>query len=56
MLAHGVRFVETPREEPYGTVAVFFDLYENKWDLLQLREGNFYKEPDNQLPVGVAFV
>ena len=54
MLAHGVRFVETPREEPYGTVAVFFDLYENKWDLLQLREGNFYKEPDNQLFVGVA--
>ena len=40
MLAHGVRFVETPREEPYGTVAVFFDLYENKWDLLQLRERN----------------
>ena len=41
MLAHGVRFAETPREEPYGTVAVFFDLYENKWDLLQLRESNF---------------
>ena len=33
--SRGVRFVETPREEPYGTVAVFQDLYGNKWDLLQ---------------------
>jgi catechol 2,3-dioxygenase-like lactoylglutathione lyase family enzyme len=31
----GVRFVEEPRREPYGTVAVFLDLYENRWDLLQ---------------------
>jgi catechol 2,3-dioxygenase-like lactoylglutathione lyase family enzyme len=35
----GVRFLETPRYEPYGTVAVFEDLYGNRWDLLQ------YKEP-----------
>jgi catechol 2,3-dioxygenase-like lactoylglutathione lyase family enzyme len=34
----GVRFLETPREEPYGTVAVFQDLYENKWDLLEPKE------------------
>ena len=34
-LAAGVRFVEAPREEPYGTVAVFEDLYGTKWDLLQ---------------------
>lgn len=40
MLARGVRFAETPREEPYGTVAVFLDLYGNRWDLLQLRAGN----------------
>ena len=33
--SRGVRFLETPREEPYGTVAVFQDLYGNKWDLLQ---------------------
>ena len=33
----GVEFVETPREEAYGTVVVFRDLYGNKWDLLQLR-------------------
>jgi catechol 2,3-dioxygenase-like lactoylglutathione lyase family enzyme len=37
MKAHHVRFKELPREEPYGTVAVFEDLYGNKWDLLQLR-------------------
>ena len=34
----GVRFRETPRREDYGTVAVFEDLYGNRWDLLQLRE------------------
>jgi catechol 2,3-dioxygenase-like lactoylglutathione lyase family enzyme len=33
-LAAGVRFLETPRHEPYGTVAVFEDLYGNKWDLI----------------------
>jgi len=33
--SRGVRFLETPREESYGTVAVFEDLYGNKWDLLQ---------------------
>ena len=35
--SRGVRFVREPREEAYGTVAVFEDLYGNKWDLLQLR-------------------
>ena len=35
MQAHGVRFTEPPREEPYGTVVVFLDLYGNKWDLIQ---------------------
>lgn len=35
MLAHGVRFAEEPREEPYGRVAVFLDLYGNRWDLLE---------------------
>lgn len=34
--ARGVEFLEEPREESYGTVAVFRDLYGNKWDLLQL--------------------
>ncbi len=36
MKDRGVKFRETPREEAYGTVAVFEDLYGNKWDLLQL--------------------
>jgi catechol 2,3-dioxygenase-like lactoylglutathione lyase family enzyme len=35
MTAGGVRFIEMPRREPYGTVAVFEDLYGNRWDLLQ---------------------
>jgi lactoylglutathione lyase len=34
MRARGVRFNEEPRTEAYGTVAVFEDLYGNKWDLL----------------------
>ncbi len=33
--ARGVRFSEEPRHEAYGTVAVFEDLYGNRWDLLQ---------------------
>ena len=37
MTSRGVKFSETPRAEPYGTVAVFEDLYGNKWDLLQLK-------------------
>ncbi len=35
--AGGVRFLEAPRHESYGTVAVFEDLYGNRWDLLQLK-------------------
>ncbi|HJU72830.1 MAG TPA: VOC family protein [Gemmatimonadaceae bacterium] len=35
MRARGVQFIEEPRTEPYGTVAVFADLYGNKWDLVQ---------------------
>ncbi|MFF3638274.1 VOC family protein [Streptomyces sp. NPDC101171] len=35
MAAAGVTFLEEPRHEPYGTVAVFQDLYGNRWDLLQ---------------------
>lgn len=35
MTAFGVRFLETPRREPYGWVAVFEDLYGNRWDLLE---------------------
>jgi catechol 2,3-dioxygenase-like lactoylglutathione lyase family enzyme len=35
--ANGVRFLEAPREESYGTVVVFQDLYGNHWDLIQPR-------------------
>ena len=35
MQSEGVRFVEAPRDEPYGKVVVFLDLYGNKWDLIQ---------------------
>ncbi|NHF64595.1 VOC family protein [Xanthomonas hortorum] len=38
MQAFGVEFLETPREEPYGTVAVFRDLYGTKWDLLEPKQ------------------
>lgn len=37
MLERGVRFLEKPRVETYGTVAVFEDLYGNRWDLLELK-------------------
>ena len=35
MTARGVRFAETPRDEPYGKVVVFIDRYGNRWDLIQ---------------------
>ena len=35
MSARGVIFLEEPRHEAYGSVAVFADLYGNKWDLIQ---------------------
>lgn len=35
MLEKGVEFVREPKEEIYGTVAVFTDLYGNQWDLLE---------------------
>jgi catechol 2,3-dioxygenase-like lactoylglutathione lyase family enzyme len=35
--SRGVRFRKVPREEPYGIVAVFDDLYGNRWDLIELR-------------------
>jgi catechol 2,3-dioxygenase-like lactoylglutathione lyase family enzyme len=35
MIAAGVEFLEAPRREPYGTVAVFQDLYGNRFDLIQ---------------------
>lgn len=37
MTARNVKFIREPKEEPHGTVAVFEDLYGNRWDLLRLR-------------------
>ena len=37
LLAKGVTFVRPPKSEPYGTVAVFEDLYGNRWDLFERR-------------------
>ncbi|MHC1770287.1 MAG: VOC family protein [Flexilinea sp.] len=34
MLANGIKFVRAPKIAPYGTVAVFEDLYGNLWDLV----------------------
>ena len=37
MLANGITFVREPKVAPYGTVAVFRDLYGNLWDLVELK-------------------
>jgi catechol 2,3-dioxygenase-like lactoylglutathione lyase family enzyme len=37
MVSLGITFVREPKSEPYGTVAVFKDLYGNLWDLLELK-------------------
>ena len=38
LLSRGVKFIRPPSEEPYGIVAVFEDLYGNKFDLIQSRK------------------
>lgn len=40
MIKKGVKFVREPKEEKYGTVAVFEDLYGNRWDLLQPKQAD----------------
>ena len=39
LLTRGVSFLETPRREPYGLVAVFIDPWGGKWDLIQPASG-----------------
>lgn len=41
MKTQGVEFTEEPREEAYGTVVVFKDLYGTKWDLLELKDASW---------------
>ncbi len=38
MLKHGIHFVRSPKEEEYGTVAVFEDFYRNLWDFLETNQ------------------
>jgi len=39
MVSAGISFARAPKDEPYGTVAVFEDLYGNLWDLIQPIDG-----------------
>lgn len=43
-LDNGVVFVEAPRSEPYGTVAVFRDPFGNLWDLIEPNDGSDAKQ------------
>ena len=43
MVSLGINFVREPKEEPYGTVAVFEDLYGNLWDLIQFSQQKLEK-------------
>lgn len=40
MTEKGIEFVREPKEQSYGTVAVFKDLYGNLWDLVQFKENH----------------
>lgn len=40
MIEKGIEFVREPKEQSYGTVAVFKDLYGNLWDLVQFKENH----------------
>jgi catechol 2,3-dioxygenase-like lactoylglutathione lyase family enzyme len=55
MLTTGIKFVREPKEAEYGTVAVFADLYGNRWDLIELAEGEIdksTKELEDEYPPG----
>lgn len=47
MLTNGVRFTREPVEQPYGTVAVFEDLYGNLWDLVEHKTGSRFSQHQN---------
>jgi catechol 2,3-dioxygenase-like lactoylglutathione lyase family enzyme len=51
-LAQGVTFAEAPRIEAYGTVAMFEDLYGNRWDLIQ-HSGSFGLGPEAEQTVKI---
>ena len=47
MLTNGIRFIREPVEQPYGTVAVFEDLYGNLWDLVEHKTGSRFSQHQN---------
>ena len=47
MVSRGIKFVRDPKEEAYGMVAVFEDLYGNLWDLLQLKDYHYGRGADD---------
>ena len=55
LVSRGIRFVEAPRDESYGTVAVFADVYGNRWDLVQpgAPEATSLEKP-GELPVAAV--
>ncbi len=50
MRAADIRFVREPKKAPYGTVAVFEDLYGNLWDLVELEA----KQLGAEVPLGTV--
>jgi catechol 2,3-dioxygenase-like lactoylglutathione lyase family enzyme len=50
----GVQFAEQPRQEEFGTVAVFLDLYGNRWDLVQPRHAEQCAAADRPRDSGFA--
>ena len=51
MVGAGVRFVSSPRDEPYGKLAVFLDLEGNRWDLLGPRKIATADASGSSLPI-----
>ena len=47
MQTNGVNFIREPIEQPYGTVAVFEDLYGNLWDLVEHKTGSRFSQHQN---------
>lgn len=48
MIEKGIKFIRDPKEQDYGIVAVFEDLYGNRWDLIQLKENHKIYERINR--------
>jgi len=44
MLAKGIKFIREPVDQPYGTVAVFEDLYGNLWDLVEHKADSHFSQ------------